>query len=87
MIKNSVQFTDSIRGINNTQINNAKDLDVVMPMYNLIEYSDNYWKTSQRLWQYYRYEPFDQIVNSESFRSKIKITGNNPSCWLKYQYH
>ena len=45
-------FTDYITEINNTQIENAKDLDPVMPMYNLIEYSDNYLKTSGRLWQY-----------------------------------
>ena len=48
-----------------------------MPMYNsLIEYSDNYSKTSESLWQYYRDEPSDQIENSISFESKIKITGN-----------
>ena len=46
-----------------------------MPMYNLIEYSDNYSKTSGSLWQYYKDDPNDNIVQSESFRSKIKITG------------
>ena len=46
-----------------------------MPMYNLIEYSDNYAKTSGRLWQYFRDEPDDDIEDSESFKSKIKITG------------
>ena len=49
-----------------------------MPMYNLIEYSNNYSKTSGSLWQYYRDEPDDNIANSESFTSKIKITGNTP---------
>ena len=49
---NFAPFTDSISEINNTQIDNAKDIDVVMPIYNLIEYSDNYWKTSETLWQY-----------------------------------
>ena len=39
-------------GINNTQVDNAKDIDIVMSMYNLIEYSDNYSKTSGSLWQY-----------------------------------
>ena len=38
-------------GINNTQVDNAKDIDIVMSMYNLIEYSDNYSKTSGSLWQ------------------------------------
>ena len=42
IFKNCTPFTDCISEINNTQIDNAKDLDVVMPMYNLIEYSDNY---------------------------------------------
>ena len=48
-----------------------------MPMYNLIEYSDNYSKTSGRLWQYYKDEPNDNTADSESFKSKIKITGKN----------
>ena len=38
-------------------MHNAKDIDIVMPVYNLIEYSDNYWKTSRSLWQCYRYKP------------------------------
>ena len=52
IFQNCAPFTDCIRKINNTQVNNAKDIDIVMPMYNLIEYSDNYSKTSGRLWQY-----------------------------------
>ena len=48
----------------------------VVPMYNLIEYSDNYSKTSGSLWQYYRREIANTIQDSESFKSKIKITGN-----------
>ena len=43
--------------INNTQIDNAKHIDIIMSMYNLIEYSDNYPKTSGSLWQYCREEP------------------------------
>ena len=58
VIKNCASFTNCISKINNTQIDNAKDIDVVMPMYSLIEYSDNYSKTSVSLWQYYRDEPF-----------------------------
>ena len=49
-----------------------------MPMYNLIEYSDNYAKTSGSLWQYYRDEPNDNLANSKSFKYKIKITGKTP---------
>ena len=47
--KNCAPFTNCISEIN-TQIDNAKDIDIIMPMYNLIEYSDNYAKTSGSLW-------------------------------------
>ena len=47
---NCASFADSLREINNTQIDNAKDIDVVMSMYNLIEYRDNYSITSGSLW-------------------------------------
>ena len=51
-----------------------------MPMYNLIEYSNNYSKTSGSLWQYYRDEPNDNSkANSESFKFKVKITGKTPN--------
>ena len=50
--KNCSSFTNCMSEINNTQIDHAKDIDNVMPMYNLIEYSDNYSKTSRSLWQY-----------------------------------
>ena len=50
-----------------------------MPIYNLIEYSDNYPKTPGSLRQYYKDEPNDNLVDSESFKSKIKITGNTPA--------
>ena len=59
IFKNSAPFTECIININNTQIDNAKDIDIVMPMYNLIEYSDNYSKTSGSLWQYYRDHSYD----------------------------
>ena len=55
-----------------TQVKNANDLDVVLPMHNLIEYSDNYTKTSGSLWQYCRNEPNNNIENSESFITKSK---------------
>ena len=50
-----------------------------MPMYNLIEYSDNYAKTSGNLWQYFRDEPDNDLEDSESFESEIKITGKPPN--------
>ena len=52
--KNCTPFTDWMSEINNTQIDNAKDIDVVMNIYNLIEYSENYSKASRSLWLYYR---------------------------------
>ena len=64
---------------NNTEIDNAQDTDIVMPMYNLIEYSDNYSKTSRSLWQYYKDEPNDNLANFESFKYKTKITGKTPA--------
>ena len=69
---NCALFINCISEINNTQVENAKDIDIVMPMYNLIEYSDNYAKTTGRLWQYFRYEPDDDLEDSKSFKSKIK---------------
>ena len=45
-------------------------------MYNLIEYSDNYSKTSGSLWQYYKDEPNDNLADFESFKSKVKVTGS-----------
>ena len=48
--KNCAPFTKSISRINNTDIDNAQDIDIIMPMYNLIEYSDNHSKTSVSLW-------------------------------------
>ena len=56
IFKNCAPFINCISEINNTEIDNAKDIDIVMPMYNLIEYSDNYSKTSGSLWQYYKDE-------------------------------
>ena len=73
--KNCAPFTKCISNRYNTQIDNAKDIDVVMPRFNLIKYSDYYSKTSGRLWQYYRDDPNDNITQYESFKSKIKITG------------
>ena len=85
IIKTCAPFTDCISKINNTQVDNAKDNDIVIPMLNLIEYSDNYSKTSGSLWQYYRDEAvlidagiivdFTGNDTSVSFNFKEKITG------------
>ena len=50
-----------------------------MPMYSFIEYSNNHLKASGSLWQYYRDDPRDNITQSDSFKSKIKITGKSPA--------
>ena len=50
-----------------------------MPLYNLLEYSDNYARTSVSFWQYYRDEPNDNLADYESFKSKLKTTGKTPA--------
>ena len=47
IFKNCAPFTNCISEINNTQVDNAKETGIMIPMYNLIEYSDNYSKTSR----------------------------------------
>ena len=84
--KNNAPFISRISTINNTLIDNAEDLDVAMPMYNLIEYSKNYRKTTGSLWNYYRDELSDDkndnnnanknVINSGSFKYKTSITGS-----------
>ena len=73
--KNRAPFTKCISRINNTDIDHAPDIDIVMTMYNLLEYSDNYSKKSGSLWQYYKDDPNNNLANSESFKYKVKITG------------
>ena len=85
IFKNCAPFTNCISKINNTQIDNAKDIDIVMSMYNLIEYSDNYSKTSESLWQYCKDIPavdnnnaivdFNEANATDSFNFKVKMTG------------
>ena len=79
IFKNCVRFTKCISRINNTNSDNAQDIGIVMPMYTLIEHSDNYSKTSVSLWQYYKDDLNDNITESESFKSKIKITRKTPA--------
>ena len=85
IFKNCAPFTNFISQINHTDLDNAKYLDIVMPMYNLIEYSDNYSKTSGSLWQYTKDIPAvdsnNAIANftnnnlTDSFNFKVKMTG------------
>ena len=60
--KNNAPFISCISKINGIKIDNAEDLDVVMPMYKLLEYTKNYRKITGRLWNYYRDEPSDPLL-------------------------
>ena len=85
IFKNCAPFTNCIRQINNTQIDDAEYIDIVMPMYNFIVYSDNYSKISGVLWQYCKeippvddnrdFEDFNGANATDSFNFKTKITG------------
>ena len=75
--KNNAPLINCISKINGVQIDDAEDLDVVMPMYNLLEYNKNYRKTIGSLWNYYRDQPGNPLnTDSESFKYKTSITGN-----------
>ena len=85
VFKNNAPFINCISKINGAKIDNAEDLDVVMPMYNLLEYSKNYRKTTGSLWNFYRDEPSRTIgannithliLNSESFDYKANFMEN-----------
>ena len=85
IFKNCASFTNCISKINHTQIDNAEYIDIVMLMYNMIEYSNNYSKTSGSLWQYCKEIPavnnasniidFNGANAADSFNFKTKITG------------
>ena len=87
IFKNYAPFTNCKNKINNTKIDDAKYIDIVMPMYNVIEYSDNYSKTSGSLWQFCKeiaavnddgdIADFNGANATDSFNFKTKITGQN----------
>ena len=96
LLKNCAPFTICISEINNTQVDNAKGIDIVMLIYNLIEYSDNYSKTSGSLRQYCKDIPavnnnnaiadFTDNTLTDSFKFKVKMvgqTGDNGTKILK----
>ena len=86
-LKNNAPFISCVSKINGELVQNAEDLDIVMPMYNLLEYSKNYETTSRSLFNYYRDEPNEAEIandngainissrNSKSFDYKAKIVG------------
>ena len=81
-LKNYAPFIKCNLQINDEHVDTAENLDIVMPMYNLIEYSDNYQVTSATLYQYKRDEPPANIANnltvdnSSSFKYKVNLLGN-----------
>ena len=86
ILKNNAPFVSCIKRINGELIEDADDLDIVMSMYNLLEYSKSYRKTIGLLYNYYRDELSNDaddnnfaninVVNSNTFKYKNKITGN-----------
>ena len=82
-LKNCAPFTKCNLEINDEHVDTAENLDITVPMYNLIEYSDNYQDSSATLYQYKRDEPpEDDTVadltadNSSSFKYKVSLLGN-----------
>ena len=82
-LKNCAPFTKCNLEINDKHIDTAENLDIVMPMYNLIEYSNNYQDSSATLYQYKREEPPEAdtvadltVNNSSSFKYKVNLLGN-----------
>ena len=94
IFKNCAPFINFISRVNNTEVDDAQDIDVVKPMYNLIKYSDTYSKISGSLWQFYRDETpidnnnnnidfSDNNDNNISFKFKQQITGQTGNCGTK----
>ena len=89
ILKNNAPLISCISKINGVLVENAEDLDIVMPMYNLLEYSKTYSKTSASFWNYYRDEltddtndnndPNKNVINSKYFKYKTSITGSSYS--------
>ena len=86
IFKDNAAFIYCISKINGVLVENAENLNIALPMYNLLEYSKSYSKTSASLWNYYRDEltddtndnngPNKNVINSKSFKYKTSITGS-----------
>ena len=86
--KNCAPYTKCITKIDGGTIDDVKDLELVMPIYNLIEYSSNYSETTGSLWFYSKDEAtnFNNIENTDDFKSfkyKAKLLGNTGSTQSK----
>ena len=82
-LKNCARFTKCNLEINDEHVDTAENLDITMPMYNLIEYSDNYQDSSATLYQYKPDEPPEDKAtadltanNSSAFKYKISLLGD-----------
>ena len=83
--ENNAPFRSCISKISNTFTDNAEDLDIAMPMYNLLECSDNYSKTSEGLYSYYRNEIKDsvnEIIDANNYR----INNNKTTTRKSFEY-
>ena len=76
-LKNNAPFISCISKINGELVENAEDLNIVIPMYNLLEYSKNYEKTSGSLFNYYRDEPKEHIIGDGNNAINISIRSSN----------
>ena len=82
-LKNCAPFTKCNLEINDEHVDTAENLDITIPFYNLIEYSNNYQDSSASLYQYKRDEPpEDNTINdlatdaSSSFKHKVSLLGS-----------
>ena len=73
---NDAPIINCISKINGIKIDNAEDLDVIMPMYNLLEYNKNYKKTTGSLWKYFRDEQSNPLSSCKYFKYKTSTQGN-----------
>ena len=85
IFKNNVPFRSCISKINNTFIDNAEELDIVMLMYNLLEYSDNYSVTLESLWNYCRDKVNDDVNENNADNNKINNNKTIISKSFKYK--
>ena len=80
-LKNNGTFRSSISKINNTFIDNAEELDIVMTIYNLLEYSNSYSMASGSLWRYYRNE-----INDDAHENDNNSINNNKTINKSFEY-
>ena len=85
IFKNNVPFRSCISKINNTFIDNAEDLYIIMLMYNLLEYSDNYCMTSGILWNFYRGKINDDENANDDVNNRINNSKTITSKFLEYK--